>query len=65
MRGLGVALGQHRLAAEMISTGRLVILADQALPLGQHYCAIFPAAKKRKSGVMQLVTHLRNTPNPA
>ncbi|MCA3574232.1 MAG: LysR family transcriptional regulator [Aestuariivirga sp.] len=53
-RGLGIALGQRALAEEDLRNGRLVALDNQSLPLGHDYCAIHPATKARKSGLLPL-----------
>jgi LysR family transcriptional regulator, glycine cleavage system transcriptional activator len=58
-RGLGIALGQRALAREYLSTGALVVLDGNALPLGHDYCAFHPRSKARKSGLLQLTAHLQ------
>lgn len=64
-RGLGIALGQRALAAEWINRGDLVSLDPRSLPLGYDYCAVFPAAKSRKAGLLQLIDGLRtHAPHP-
>ena len=64
-RGLGIALGQRALAAEWIGRDELVALDTRSLPLGHDYCAMFPAAKSRKAGLLQLIDGLRiRAPHP-
>lgn len=64
-RGLGIALGQRALAAEWISRGELTVLDPRSLPLGHEYCAVFPATKSRKGGLLQLIDWLRTrAPRP-
>lgn len=58
-RGLGIALGQRGLAQELIEADRLVVLQNQALPLGQDYCIVIPTGKRRKNGVQALISHLK------
>ena len=53
-RGLGIVLGQRALAEEDLRHGRLVALDSQSLPLGHDYCAIYPATKTRKNGLLPL-----------
>jgi DNA-binding transcriptional LysR family regulator len=58
-RGLGIALGQMAMAEEHLSSGQLVPLSDDALPIGDDYCAVHPRAKLRKAGLALLIEHLR------
>lgn len=58
-RGLGIALGQRALADEQLRNGQLAALAPQSLPLGHDYCAIYPHAKARKAGLLQLTEYLQ------
>lgn len=57
--GLGVSLGQRKLAAEFVRRGELVALSERALPLGHNYCAYYPEAKAKKNGLLQLVAMAR------
>ena len=64
-RGLGIALGQWALAAEWIDRRELVALDPRSLPLGHDYCAVFPATKSRKAGLLPLIDGLRTrAPHP-
>ena len=64
-RGLGIALGQRALAQEMIAKGELVVLDENALPLGHDYCAAYPRAKSRKQGLIALIDYLKSAaPRP-
>ncbi len=58
-RGLGIALGQRALSQEAVQAGELVVLDENALPLGHDYCAIYPRAKARKAGLVQLTDYLK------
>jgi len=58
-RGLGIALGQRALAEDWIGRGDIVVLDPRALPLGHDYCAVFPAAKSRKAGLLPLIDWLK------
>ena len=44
--GMGVILGQRRLADPWLRDGRLITLIDDALPLGQAYFAVFPHSRR-------------------
>ena len=57
-RGLGVALGQHALAAPMIAAGALVALSPHSLPLGHAYVAVHPHAKSRKPALKRMLALL-------
>ena len=57
-RGLGIALGQRRLAQPWIDSGALVALSAATLPLGHPYCAIHPHAKARKPALKRLLALL-------
>jgi LysR family glycine cleavage system transcriptional activator len=59
VRGVGVALGQRRMGADDLASGRLVVLSDRELPLGHPYCLIHPPAKARKAGLIDLLAWLR------
>ncbi|WP_421695874.1 LysR substrate-binding domain-containing protein [Aestuariivirga sp.] len=59
-RGLGIALGQRALAQELLRKGDLVMLDQNALPLGHDYCAIYPSTKARKAALLQLTGYLRS-----
>lgn len=64
-RGLGIALGQRALSQEAVQAGELVVLDENALPLGHDYCAIYPRAKARKAGLVQLTEYLKTrAPRP-
>jgi len=64
-RGLGIALGQNALAQEALRAGELAVLDENALPLGHDYCAIYPRAKARKAGLVQLTDYLKTrAPRP-
>jgi LysR family transcriptional regulator, glycine cleavage system transcriptional activator len=56
--GLGVLLGQRRLAQNYLQQGRLVVLSETALPLGQAYYAVYPHAGQRRDQVQALLPHL-------
>ena len=60
--GLGVALGQYRLAVPDLGAGRLVIASENSLPLGHSYCAVFPQSKSRKTGLKRLLDWLTRNP---
>ena len=59
VRGIGVALGQRHMGADDLKSGRLVVLDERALPLGHPYCLVYPPAKARKAGLIDLVTWLK------
>ena len=61
VRGLGVALGQRHMGADDLAAGRLVVLDGRPLPLGHPYCLVYPPAKARKAGLVDLVNWLRAT----
>ncbi|WP_373504582.1 LysR substrate-binding domain-containing protein [Aestuariivirga sp.] len=64
-RGLGIALGQRALAQESISTGTLVVLQDDSLPLGHDYCAVHPMTRARRAGLAELNAFLQTrAPRP-
>ena len=64
-RGLGIALGQRALSQEALRAGELVALDENVLPLGHDYCAIYPRAKARKGGLLQLTDYLKTrAPRP-
>lgn len=44
--GLGVILGQQRLAEPWLRDGRLIALTSDALPLGQSYYAVHPHSRR-------------------
>ena len=44
--GMGVILGQRRLAEPWLRDGRLIALADDNLPLGQSYFAVHPHSRR-------------------
>ena len=58
VRGLGVALGQRHMGADDLAAGRLVVLDERPLPLGHPYCLVYPPAKARKAGLIDLVNWL-------
>lgn len=57
-RGLGVALGQRRLAAEKVAEGRLIQLSPHVLPLGHAYHLVHPRAKQHKPMLQALMAFL-------
>lgn len=59
VRGIGVALGQRQMGADDLAAGRLVILDERPLALGHPYCLVYPPAKARKAGLIDLVNWLR------
>ncbi len=61
VRGIGVALGQRHMGADDRVAGRLVVLDERALPLGHAYCLVYPPAKARKAGLIDLVNWLKAT----
>ena len=56
--GLGVVLGQRQLAQAWLQQGRLVVLSETALPLGQAYYAVFPHAGRHREQLQGLLTQL-------
>jgi LysR family glycine cleavage system transcriptional activator len=56
--GLGVALGQRMMAADDLQSGKLVILNERSVPLGHPYCLVYPRAKTKKAGLVDLVEWL-------
>lgn len=50
--GVGFALGQRWLAQDDVAAGRLVVLSDQALPLGQSYVLALPQSRARRPDVL-------------
>lgn len=61
--GFGVALGQRMMAADDLEAGRLVVLDDRPIPLGQHYCLVYPRSKAKKAGLIDLVDWLVQSVN--
>jgi LysR family transcriptional regulator, glycine cleavage system transcriptional activator len=61
--GFGVALGQRMMAADDLEAGRLIILDDRPIPLGQHYCLVYPRSKAKKAGLIDLVDWLVQSVN--
>lgn len=59
VRGVGVALGQRHMGADDLAAGRLVVLDEQPLALGHPYCLVYPHAKARKAGLLDLVHWLK------
>lgn len=57
-RGLGVVLGQSRLAAPMVESGALVVLSSLELPLGHEYVAVYPLAMGRKPALQRMLALL-------
>ena len=53
--GLGVVLGQRQLARNYLQQGRLVLLSEAALPLGQAYHAVYAHAGPRREQVLALL----------
>jgi DNA-binding transcriptional LysR family regulator len=62
VRGVGVALGQRQMGADAVAAGRLIILDQRPLPLGHAYCLVYPPAKARKAGLIDLVNWLKAAP---
>lgn len=58
---LGIALGQLKLAAEDLESGRLVRLSDRALPLGHGYFACAPDQRLRREVVQHLLSLMRRS----
>jgi len=58
-RGLGIALGQKALAAEFLESGQLIELHPGSLPLGQEYCAVYPASHARRPEHREIMALLR------
>jgi len=56
--GLGVVLGQRRLAQHYLQQGRLVMLSETSLPLGQAYYAVHAHAGQRREQVRALLRDL-------
>lgn len=59
VRGIGVALGQRHMGADDLAAGRLVVLDERPLSLGHPYCLVYPPAKARKAGLIDLVNWLK------
>jgi LysR family glycine cleavage system transcriptional activator len=55
---LGVVLGQRKLAQIYLQQGRLVVLSEMALPLGQAYYAVYPHAGQRRDQVREFLQQL-------
>ena len=53
--GVGVALGQREMGAADIAEGRLVVIDPRPVPLGHPYCLVYPRAKARRAGLIDLV----------
>jgi len=62
IRGVGVALGQRQMGADDLAAGRLIILDERPLALGHPYCLVYPPAKARKAGLIDLVNWLKAAP---
>ncbi len=60
---MGVLLGQHHLAARDIQENRLILLAEQSLPLGHAYSAVYPHSRVRHSGLQKLLEVLTDEPD--
>lgn len=58
-KGVGVALGQRHMGADDLAAGRLVVLDERPLALGHSYCLVYPPAKARKGGLIDLVNWLK------
>lgn len=58
-RGVGVALGQRQMGADDLAARRLIVLDDRPLALGHPYCLVYPPAKARKAGLIDLVNWLK------
>ena len=58
-QGMGIVLGQLKLASEDIAAGRLVRLSPRALPLGHGYFACAPDQRLRREVVQRLLALLR------
>lgn len=56
--GFGVALGQRMMAESDVEAGRLIILDERPVPLGHHYCLVYPRSKAKKAGLVDLVDWL-------
>jgi len=61
IRGVGVALGQRHMGADDLAAGRLLILDERPLALGHPYCLVYPPAKARKAGLIDLVNWLKTS----
>lgn len=59
--GLGIALGQLALAAPDLAAGKLVALDDNALPIGQHYCAVTLPGHRRRTDLSDLIDVLKSS----
>lgn len=57
-RGMGVVLGQRLLAAEMLASGELVLVAPHTIPLGYAYNLVHPRAKAHKPMLKDLMAFL-------
>lgn len=57
--GIGVALGQREMGADEIEAGRLVVIDSRPISLGHPYCLVYPRARARKAGLVDLVNWLR------
>lgn len=58
--GLGVVLGQRQLAQDYLHQGRLVVVSESALPLGQAYYGVYAHAGQRRDQVKSLLRDLEN-----
>ena len=56
--GLGVVLGQQQLAQTYLQQGKLIVLSETALPLGQDYYAVYPHAGQRRDQVQEFLQQL-------
>jgi LysR family glycine cleavage system transcriptional activator len=56
--GVGVALGQQGLGAADIAAGRLIVIDQRSIPVGQAYCLVYPRAKETRAGLIDLVNWL-------
>jgi LysR family glycine cleavage system transcriptional activator len=62
VRGVGIALGQRHMGADDLAADRLIVLDERPLALGHPYCLVYPPAKARKAGLIDLVNWLRSVP---
>ncbi len=60
MNGQGIALGWHRLVADLLQQNRLVRLTDASIRTRAAYFVVVPARKRSKDSVRQFIEWLRS-----
>jgi LysR family glycine cleavage system transcriptional activator len=59
--GLGIALGQKEMARRDLEAGKLICLSNEAIQLGQPYCAFVSKNKSERTEIRRLIELLKAT----